>query len=166
MVLVLMTPYLDTRATFLDPPRSLATIPVYQTLDVPDAIALRNHTRLGKQAWRERDNRTGSFCHGAHLPVGCFCSKQASLFLPLLAEVIDNFTRSRRLEPPNASGERRPIHANPGKGKTRIVWAVSSTGLLGIDPIHLHLPKRSPNQTPAACSAAMPAWAAASFRQV
>jgi len=60
MVFVVMTPYLEVWATFLDPPRSLATVHLDQTLDVPDPIAFRNDTRLGQHAWRERATRTGS----------------------------------------------------------------------------------------------------------
>ena len=106
MVFVVMTPHLEVWATFLDPPRSLASVHLDQTLDVPDPMALRNDTRLGQHAWRERATRTGSFCHGARIPVGRFCSKQAYLFLPLLAKVTNHFTRSDGLEPPNgqASG--------------------------------------------------------------
>jgi hypothetical protein len=59
-----MSTKLEARATFLDPCGSPATVCLDQTLDVPDAIAFGDDTRLGKHTGRELANRPASFCHG------------------------------------------------------------------------------------------------------
>jgi hypothetical protein len=85
MVLVVMPTKLEARATFLDPCGSPATVRFYQTLDISDAIAFGDDTRLGKHAWRELANRPASFCHEVSVPVERFFSKQRplpGLFLP------------------------------------------------------------------------------------
>ena len=44
MILVVMPTQLETRATFLDPCGALATVCLYQALNVSDAIAFGNDT--------------------------------------------------------------------------------------------------------------------------
>lgn len=99
MVFVLMTPDLDGRAAFFDPLRALATVHVDQPPDIPDAIAFCNDSRLGKDALRERDDRTGSLCHGLRLTVRCFCSKPTPLYLPLMAALTYHSTPFGGSEP-------------------------------------------------------------------
>src|SRR6266536_3375951 len=73
MVLVVMPTQLEARTAFLDPCRALATVCRHQTLDVPDAIAFRNDTRLGKHVRCQLTHGTGAFGHGVSVPVRrCF----------------------------------------------------------------------------------------------
>ena len=64
MILVVMPTKLEARATFLDPCGSPATVCLDQTLDVPDAIAFSDDTRLGKHTGRELTKRAAPFGHG------------------------------------------------------------------------------------------------------
>ena len=85
MVLVVMPTNLEARATFLDSCGSPATVRFYQTLDVSDAIAFGDDTRLGKHVSRKLASRAASFCHEVSVSVERFISKQPllpGLFLP------------------------------------------------------------------------------------
>jgi hypothetical protein len=69
MVLVVMSTQLEARTALLDPCRALATVCRHQTLGVPDAIAFRNDTRLGKHVRCQLAHGTGAFGHGVSVPV-------------------------------------------------------------------------------------------------
>jgi hypothetical protein len=76
MVLIVMKSYRKRRTTLFDPCGTLAPIGRDQTLDIPDAIAFGNDTRLRKHTWCQLPERPGSFGHGVRVPLGPFYPQQ------------------------------------------------------------------------------------------
>ena len=55
MKLAVVSFLLEHRATFLNPFRALAAIPIHESLDIPDTLSLCDHSRLSDEFFCEFD---------------------------------------------------------------------------------------------------------------